>query len=363
MNHRVVHKNGEFNVEKCSINRHGFGCVFNCFVTFVDARWRWTLLYFFMGFTGDWLFFALVYWFISYTHGDLREENLPLYQNVTGWTPCIEEIQGFTSTFLFSVEIHTTLAYGRRSITLECPQAIFTMCIQCIVSSFLQAFMVGILFAKLTRPKSRAQTILFSKQAIVSHRDEKLCFRFRVGDVRKSRILNVNITAYLLRFSTDSGTMYEFDQMEMKTSIDGCESMFFLWPLCVVHVIDERSPLYEISAADLLCGSIEILVVFEGIIESTGQSVQARSSYTEADILWGNRFIPMVKYNTAKRGYDVDFGKFCETEQVETPLCSAKEFEEISRTVKSISNVNNQFYRKHSDDSDSTLMFSVEDSK
>lgn len=289
----------------------------------VEARWRWTLINFFLAFTVDWMFFGLVYYMIAWRHDDLLEQNLP--STNTTWVPCVEHIYGFTSSFLFSIEVHTTVAYGRRSITLECPQAIIAMCLQCILSSICQAFLVGILFAKLTRPKSRAQTILFSKHAVVNSRDEQLCLVFRVGDMRKSRLLNIKVAAFVLKTSDKDVFVDSNEQIHLNTVIEGCESTFFLWPLSVIHVIDENSPLYKISAADLLCGSLEILVVFEGVIETTGQPVQAKSSYTKHDILWGHRFISTIRYDFDRDLYDVDFSKLGSTEQVDTPLCSTEE--------------------------------------
>ncbi|XP_075982778.1 ATP-sensitive inward rectifier potassium channel 12-like [Anticarsia gemmatalis] len=323
-NKRIVFKNGEFNIDKPdSFQRSIFS---KWFITLVEARWRWTLLHFFTAFTSDWLIFGFIYWIIALTHGDLTEEHLPPNQNSTNWVPCVENIYGFTSSFLFSIEVHTTVAYGKRAITLECPQTITAMCFQCIVSQIFQAFMVGILFAKLTRPKSRTQTILFSRQTVVTLRDGKLCMIFRVGDVRKSRILNITASVYVLKCGYISD---DFEQTELKVEMDGCESTFFLWPVSIIHVIDENSPLYGVSAADLLLGKFEILAVFEGIIESTGQQVQARTSYTENDILWGHRFLPMVKPDGERNMYSVDFSKLCETERFDTPLCSASEYKSV----------------------------------
>ncbi|XP_049877597.1 G protein-activated inward rectifier potassium channel 4-like [Pectinophora gossypiella] len=324
---RIISKNGEFNI---GIDRQPNTKyrITNWFITMVEARWRWTLLNFFLAFTADWLFFGTVYWLIALRHGDLEEDHLPTYQNSTNWIPCVENIYGFTSSFLFSIEVHTTVAYGNRAITLECPQAIIAMCLQCILSSIFQAFMVGILFAKLTRPKARTQTILFSKHTVISLRDEKFCLVFRVGDMRKSRILNINALAYIIKMDNNVLCLKNFDQIELKTELDGNESSFFLWPVSVVHIIDENSPLYKISAADLLCGKIEILVVFEGMIETTGQPVQARSSYTEHDMLWGHRFVPMVNFVESKNIFDVDFSKLSSTEQIDTPLCSAAEYDQ-----------------------------------
>ncbi|CAG9789174.1 unnamed protein product [Diatraea saccharalis] len=322
---RAVLKNGEINSEKFSNQKLSLSCLW--FVSLVEARWRWTFISFFLAFTGNWLFFGFTYWFISVAHGDLTEDHLPPNQSISNWTPCIENIYGFTSTFLFSVEVHTTVAYGKRAITLQCPDAIFAMCLQCIMSSIFQAFMIGILFAKLTRPKARTQTILLSKHATISLRDEKLCMILRIGDMRKSRILNIKADMFIIRLQDDMNYLDNSEQIELHTDMDNCESSFFLWPVSVVHTIDESSPLYKMSAADLLCGNIEILVVFEGIIESTGQPIQARSSYCESDIIWGHRFVPMFSYDEEKEIYDVDFSKLSETKQFDTPLCSAFEYE------------------------------------
>ncbi|XP_052756625.1 ATP-sensitive inward rectifier potassium channel 12-like [Galleria mellonella] len=329
---RVVQRNGDINVEK--FNNPNFNIFSHWFVTLVEARWRWALFNFFVAFIIDWLFFSFIYWAIAYTHGDLYEDHLPQNQNGSKWTPCIKNIYGFTSTFLFSIEVHTTVAYGKRAITVQCPDAIFAMCIQCIFSSIFQSFMIGILFAKLTRPKGRTQTILFSKNAIITMRNGKLCLIFRVGDMRKSRILNIRASMFIVQMDIGSEFLDDVDQIEMKAELDGCESSFFLWPVSVVHIIDETSPLYKISAADLFCGRLEILVVFEGIIESTGQPVQARSSYTENDIIWGHRFVPLMKYDSVNEIFDVDFSKLNVTEQIDTPLCSSHEYKFIVTSIK-----------------------------
>lgn len=46
------------------------------FTTLVDAQWRWTLLVFALNFILSWLVFAIIWWLIAYTHGDLIEEHL-----------------------------------------------------------------------------------------------------------------------------------------------------------------------------------------------------------------------------------------------------------------------------------------------
>lgn len=134
--------------------------------------------------------------------------------------PCVTEIYGLTSAFLFSIETQTTIGnkdifisksqlsilyqpipegYGIRVITEECPEAIFVLCWQSLVGGIIRAFSVGIVFAKLTRPKKRAQTLLFSRNAVISHRDGVPCLMFRVGDMRKSHIIEAHVRAQLIR--------------------------------------------------------------------------------------------------------------------------------------------------------------------
>ncbi|CAG9094638.1 unnamed protein product [Plutella xylostella] len=325
--HRIVSKTGLFNIEKWKQHKyHAFPDIVSIFI---EARWRWTLVYCFLTYMSTWLIFAGIWWLILFYHGDFEDDHLPHSSNSTAWTPCVREIYGFTSTFLFSIEIHTTIGYGTRSLTLECPSAMFTMCMEGIVGTIMQSFIIGIVFAKLTRPKGRAQTLMFSKNALINQRDRHLCLMFRVGNIRKSRIISVNFQAYLLRHQTRQGDLLNGRQLKLDLLVDACNDNIFMFPFSVLHRIDENSPLYFVSAEDLLRSKLEILVVLEGTIESTGQPVQLLSSYINKEILWGHRFVNMIKFRHDKQGYEIDYSKFDETIQVNTPLCAASQLHEF----------------------------------
>lgn len=253
-----------------------------------------------------------------------------MFQINETWTPCVQNINGFTSCFLFSVETQHTIGYGVRTTTEECPEAIFVMCLQSIVGVMIQAFMVGIVFAKLSRPKKRTQTLLFSRNAVISHRDGVPCFMFRVGDMRKSHIIEAHVRAQLIRHKvTKEGENLPFNQTELKVGGDGEEDkIFFIWPTTIVHKIDSTSPLYNMSATDLLRERFEIVVILEGVIESTGMTTQARSSFLPSEILWGHRFQSLITFKKNTGEYEVDYALFNNTTEVDTPLCSAKQLDE-----------------------------------
>lgn len=55
--------------------------------------------------------------------------------------------------------------------------------------------MVGVVFSKISRPKKRTQTLMFSKYAVICQRDGQLCLMLRVGDMRKVTILILQLIA------------------------------------------------------------------------------------------------------------------------------------------------------------------------
>jgi len=79
--------------------------------------------------------------------------------------------------------------------------------------------MVGVVFSKLTRPKMRAQTLMFSRNAVICQRDGQLCLMFRVGDMRKSHIIAAHIRAQMIRSRvTAEGEQMPYYQHELKVS-------------------------------------------------------------------------------------------------------------------------------------------------
>lgn len=81
---RAVFKNGDCNVVQKHLQRRRVRFLQDMYTTMVDWQWRWTLLAFALSFILSWLFFALIWWLIMYTHGDLEELHLPHNQGRLG---------------------------------------------------------------------------------------------------------------------------------------------------------------------------------------------------------------------------------------------------------------------------------------
>ncbi|KAM3935154.1 G protein-activated inward rectifier potassium channel 2 [Leptodactylus fuscus] len=328
---RYVRKDGKCNVHHGNV-RETYRYLSDIFTTLVDLKWRFNLLIFVMVYTVTWLFFGMIWWLIAYIRGDLD------HLQDKEWSPCVDNLNGFVSAFLFSIETETTIGYGHRVITDKCPEGIILLLVQSVLGSIVNAFMVGCMFVKISQPKKRAETLVFSTNAVISMRDGKLCLMFRVGDLRNSHIVEASIRAKLIKSKqTKEGEFIPLNQTDINVGYDtGDDRLFLVSPLIISHEINQHSPFWEISKAQLPKEDLEIVVILEGMVEATGMTCQARSSYVTSEIQWGHRFTPVL---TLEDGfYEVDYNSFHDTYETNTPSCSAKELAEIiSRTEMPLS--------------------------
>uniref|UniRef100_A0A3B5MDX9 Potassium inwardly rectifying channel subfamily J member 4 n=1 Tax=Xiphophorus couchianus TaxID=32473 RepID=A0A3B5MDX9_9TELE len=319
---RFVKKNGQCNVVFNNMEDKPRRYLADIFTTCVDIRWRYLLLIFTATFLLSWLLFGFIFWGVALAHGDF-ELDLPAKDKKR---PCILHIQGFIGAFLFSIETQTTIGYGFRCVTEECPIAVVTVVVQSIVGCIIDSFMIGTIMAKMVRPKKRAQTLLFSHNAVIALRDGKLCLMWRLGNMRKSHIVEAHVRAQLIKpHVTAEGEYLPLEQTDIDVGYDdGLDRLFLVSPLVVVHEINKNSPLFNLSHSDLQKEDFEIVVILEGMVEATAMTTQARSSYLAREILWGHRFEPVV-FEKGDR-YHVDYSRFHKTYEVpSTPQCSARE--------------------------------------
>ncbi|NXL61740.1 KCNJ5 protein, partial [Chordeiles acutipennis] len=293
------------------------------FTTIVDLKYRWFLFVFMMCYIVTWVVFGTVYFFDAWARGDVGHRGDP------EWRACIENVDDFISALLFSVESQRTIGYGSRMVTANCAEGVILLMAQSIVGSMIDALMVGCMFVKISRPKKRAQTLIFSKNCVVSRRDQQLCLMFRVGDLRESHMVDAKIRAKLIKSrQTAEGEFIPLEQSELNLGYDtGEDRLFLVEPQIICHVINRRSPFWDMSAESLRREQFEIIVILEGIVEATGMTCQARTSYTEDEILWGYRFEPCMSLE--KGAFHVDYSRFEMTFEVQTPAASAKELQEL----------------------------------
>lgn len=334
---RLVDKDGMCKVVHTHVKYRGFRFIADAFTTLVDLRWRYNLTIFTLAYVLSWFFFGIIWYLMALSHGDIGLSTRNITDVSDTFEPCVYNVETFTGAFLFSIETQTTIGYGFRSVTEACPHAVLLVVVQSVISCLIDAVMIGCIFQKIARPKKRAATLKFSRNAVIAMRDGKLCFMFRVGDIRNSHLFEAHVRAYAIKPRvTSEGEFIPLYHHNMDVMYEtGEDRIFLVWPLIICHIIDEKSPLYNISAADLQDVDFEVVVLLEGVVEQTGLTTQARTSYLPSEIMWGYRFASSViaLYSEQDKQYNIDYSKFDSMYPVpETPKTSACEIYEAIRT-------------------------------
>lgn len=321
---RFITKTGSCNVAHKNIREQG-RFLQDVFTTMVDLKWQHSLLIFTSAFLCSWMLFAMIWWLLAFAHGDLepRDPN-----GEPGPVPCVTAIHSFTSAFLFSIEVQVTIGFGGRMVTEECPMAITVLIIQNILGLIINAVMLGCVFMKTAQANRRAETLIFSRNAVIAPRNGRPTFMFRVGDLRKSMIISATVQLQVIRRTvTTEGEVIPVCQLDIQVENPlRSNGIFLVSPLIISHTMERGSPLYELSAHSLAAEDLEIIVILEGVVETTGISMQARTSYTPEEILWGRRFVSIITEEDGR--YCVDYSKFGNTVPVRMSSLSAKELDQ-----------------------------------
>lgn len=190
--------------------------------------------------------------------------------------------------FFFSVQTLATIGFGNMY-----PQTLYAnilVTIEAVTGILYFALITGLLFTRFSRPSARVR---FSKVAVVSLYDGAPTLMFRLANERHNQILQAEIQVTLLRSErSPEGTMM-WRQRDL-TLVRG-QSSFFSLSWTILHRIDEQSPFWGETAETLAASEAEIVVLMAGVDEVLSQRVYARHTYASTDVVWGFRFIDVLK--------------------------------------------------------------------
>ena len=289
--------------------RTGFGFLSDFFTTVIDSPWYAVLLIFCILYTASWLLFGFIWWATVAAYDAIDSTDHFNYS-------CVEHTHDFPSALLFSVETEVTIGYGYKYIRSECGFAIFLVMVQSLVGLLIDSFMLGLVFAKLSRPRNRRNTILFSNRAVIYEKNGSRVLEFRIADIRRSQLVEAHVRLQLYwNKKGQDGAQQTAAQYDLDVGYDtGRDRIFLLCPVSVVHVINESSPLFSLTEENLLSQDLEIVVILEAIVEATGLTAQALWSYTQHEIFFNYQFVPMIYRQLGrKQKWEVDFSLLSQT--------------------------------------------------
>ena len=102
----------------------------------------WLLAFFFSGYTLCYVVFAILWYIINLND-----------------SACLVMVNTFNEAFLFSIETQSTIGYGSKHVLGTCGWGTFVLLLQNITGALLDASLLGLIFARITRPDRRAYTL------------------------------------------------------------------------------------------------------------------------------------------------------------------------------------------------------------
>lgn len=213
----------------------------------------------------------------------------------------------FVDAFIFSFQTSTTIGYGY--FLPKTPYAHVVVMFDVIVGILYVAVVTGLAFAKFARPRPR---VLFSDHAlIVDYEGGKKALVFRVANGRATQVVNAEISVGLIRKNQAPDAYIGRRMFDLKLETN--KSHFFALSWTVAHVIDETSPLFAMSAADIAEEQVRIHATFVGIDDVYAQTVHWWHAYAYDKIVFASGFTDMVSFE-ADDSVTIDYTKLHEFE-------------------------------------------------
>lgn len=211
----------------------------------------------------------------------------------------------FADAFFFSVETIATIGYGVLS-----PGTLYAnllMLVETVLGILLVAMATSVLFIRISRPTAR---VMFARVATVAPWYGTPTLFLRMGNERRSQILEADVAIYLLRYETspEGVTMRRFHTLRLERS----HTPVFALTYMAVHRIEADSPLHGATPESLAAEDAQLLVTVTGLEEATSQTVHARYVYPATALLWNRRYTDIFLLDKEGERY-LDYHRFHET--------------------------------------------------
>jgi inward rectifier potassium channel len=233
-----------------------------------------------------------------------------LYDLVPG---CIANLNppGFAGAFFFSVETLATVGYGdMHPISLY---GHMVAMFEIFVGLMSLALITGIMFARFSRPKAR---VMFARFAVVRPIDGKRTLMFRAANERQNVVQEASAKLRMLRDEVTQEGFWIRRVIDLELLRSEHPSFVLGWN--IMHVIDERSPLWAQTAESLARAKAAFILSLAGTDETTGQTLMARAEYDSGDIRWNESFRDILEV-AADGSIHFDYRKFNEVVPLELP--------------------------------------------
>src|SRR6195952_4393741 len=157
----------------------------------------------------------------------------------------------------FSIETLSTAGYG--DMHPQTHYGHFIATVELFTGIFSMSLMTGLIFARFSRPNAR---LLFADHPVISIHEGKPTLMVRFANERHNIISNASARLWAFKDMTsiEGQSLRRF--YELQLAANESPALALSWTL--FHTIDEKSPLYGLTPADLAAANAALVVVVSG---------------------------------------------------------------------------------------------------
>lgn len=298
---RLVNKDGKANVEKTGIPYLQRYSIYHSLLDFPRWKFAMAILGFFIAIN---IGFAAIYFIIG-------------VDQLSGITVG-SALKNFGEAFFFSAQTFTTVGYGRIN-----PSGFLTStvaAVEALTGLLSFAVVTGLFYGRFSRPRAYLK---FSHNMVIAPFKKGTALMFRMVPYKNNQLTDaeVKVTMTMILEDEDGRKINKFYPAEIE--ISKVNTLNLNWT--VVHVIDEKSPLFGFTQEDLHDAKLQVLIFVRAFDEAFSNTVIARSSYTSSEIISGAKFKIMYEGNQDGTSTILHIDRLNDIEKAELPLTVVKE--------------------------------------
>ncbi len=222
-----------------------------------------------------------------------------------------DPLKVFTEVFFFSTQTFTTVGYGRISPVGFLTSAVATF--EAFLGLLSFAIATGLFYGRFSRPRI---FLKFSDMALIAPYRGGTALMFRVAPYKNNNLSDVEVKLTMAVTTEDNGKLTD-KFYDLSLEFANISGLALSWT--IVHPIDEKSPFFGWTAADIATLDLEIMVYMKAFDQVFSNNVITRTSYISSEIVWGAKFKMMYEPNEDKSKTILDLGKMNDIDRVDLP--------------------------------------------
>jgi inward rectifier potassium channel len=263
---RFLNKDGSVNIKRRGLKGMDNVDIYHWLIT---TSWMNLIFMIIISYTITNTLFACIYYWMGYQN----------FGGILGY----DGPARFLDLFFFSAQTLTTVGYGH-----VYPNATNVSSVAAIESMFgLMGFAMatGVLYGRFSRPKA---VLLYSDRILISPYEDKTDLMFRVANTKQNELIEVEASV-VLSYNDPTTNKREFEALSLEVN----KINFLPLSWTIVHPIDEKSPVYNVSAEELHKRDAEVIILIKAINDTYSQTVYSRMSYKAHELEENAKFVPV----------------------------------------------------------------------